>query len=123
MLTKCANPVCAEEFFSLRHGRLFVLDAQPHRPEDKATTRPSQRRQQLEYFWLCDRCCKSMRVAIDQEHRVYVIHVNPPAAPAASEGLASLQRAVNSTPSRSDKRQNRRPSRSWTNGATTPTSF
>ncbi len=80
MLSKCANPVCFEEFRSLREGRLFVMDAGAA-PSTDGTTAPVKRRpRRLEYFWLCHSCYKTMRVAVDTYHRVFVtstLRANP----------------------------------------------
>lgn len=82
MLSKCANPQCMEEFYSLRHGRLFVLDSQPVRSAEHVASCLARQRELLEYFWLCDQCCKSMRVSVDHEHRVLVTSINDPSAKA-----------------------------------------
>ena len=73
MLTKCANPICLKEFRSLRSGRLFVIDAGTEQFADDATARVRRRSRKLEYAWLCDNCCKTMKVAVDANHCVVVI--------------------------------------------------
>ena len=73
MLSKCANPDCPEQFRSLRYGRLFVLDTA--QPNLEATVPIRRRPQRLEYFWLCDRCCKSKRVIADVNHRIVVARI------------------------------------------------
>jgi len=73
MLTKCANPICPKEFRSLRSGRLFVIDAGTEQFTDDATARVKRRPRKLEYAWLCDKCCKTMKVTVDAKHRVVVI--------------------------------------------------
>lgn len=73
MLTKCANPICYKEFRSLRSGRLFVMDAGIGQFTDEATAPVRRRPRKLEYSWLCDGCCKTMKVAVDTSHHVVVI--------------------------------------------------
>jgi len=70
MLSKCANPGCPQQFHSLRQGRLFVLETTPRSPLKAAQTRHKPER--LEYFWLCNRCCKSKRVIADVNRRIVV---------------------------------------------------
>ena len=55
MLAKCANPTCSAPFRYLHEGKLFRLDpgAGPPSPEGRVA-------RQLQYFWLCDRCARTM---------------------------------------------------------------
>lgn len=116
MLTKCANPECLEEFHSLRHGRLFVLDAQPLQPTEKGARCISRQRESLEYFWLCETCCKSMRVGVDRLHRVLVMSLeNPDARPL--EVLPLVHPPAERASTRSSGRRVRHPSDSWREGA------
>ena len=68
MLNKCANPVCTEEFRSLRQGRLFVAEVPLAQSANQTTARVKRKPERLEYFWLCDHCCKTMRAAVDRAH-------------------------------------------------------
>lgn len=115
MLTKCANPQCTEEFYSLRHGRLFVLDVQPPPSRESAAGCASRQRERLEYFWLCDGCCKSMRVGIDRDHRVLVTSLKDLEAKPL-EVLPSAHPLAQRTPVRGGRRL-RHPSVSWREGA------
>lgn len=51
MLTKCANPECANPFRYLRGGRLFRLAVES--PASSLGGKPTRR---IERFWLCDSC-------------------------------------------------------------------
>jgi len=56
MLSKCANPECAEVFRYLHEGKIFRLSPTP---EVEATTKlPASLL--YERFWLCDACSKRM---------------------------------------------------------------
>lgn len=47
MLSKCANPACSNSSFRyLREGKLFVNE--------------SRKSRKLEYYWLCNECCRKM---------------------------------------------------------------
>lgn len=106
MLAKCANPQCTAQFYSLRHGRLFVLDAQSPSTRESPTVYPILQRERLEYFWLCERCCKIMRVGVDRDHRVLVTSLEDPGAKPLEvlPPVPSAERA----PARSDGRRLRR---------------
>lgn len=77
VLNKCSNPGCLEEFHSLRSGRLFVTGPANVGTTNKASTTSNPGR--LEYFWLCSRCCKTMRITVDPDHRVVVTSLHDPA--------------------------------------------
>lgn len=51
MVQKCANPSCSATFRRLRDGKLFVVEA------------PDNGRPQLNYFWLCNSCSRTLTVA------------------------------------------------------------
>lgn len=51
VVRKCANPSCSATFYRLSDGRLFVVEA------DEGRSR------RLQYFWLCNCCCRTMTVA------------------------------------------------------------
>ncbi len=60
MLSKCANPECAEKFLFLRSGKLFCLAPTPEIEVRGGALSPLRER-----FWLCNRCAKLMTVAWD----------------------------------------------------------
>jgi hypothetical protein len=59
MLAKCANPKCSAPFRYLHEGKLFRLDlgAGPPSPDTRIP-------RQLQYFWLCDRCARTMTLEL-----------------------------------------------------------
>ena len=65
MVQKCANPTCSSPFRSLRKGRVFVKEVEGN-PDG------SGRFRHLEYFWLCDSCCRSMTVIAEKGKGVRV---------------------------------------------------
>ena len=109
MLAKCANPQCTAGFHSLRHGRLYVLDARPRGLGESRTGRSDRQGDSLEYFWLCERCCKSMRVAVDRGQRVLVISLEDPEA-APLEVLRPVHPLAERASTRGRGRRLRRPS-------------
>lgn len=75
MVEKCANPACSATFRRLGDGRLFVKEVPVDSPSDgKGLSR------QLQYFWLCNSCCRSMTVTDDKGKRVQVVRLSAPAA-------------------------------------------
>lgn len=65
MLAKCANPVCASAFRYLSKGKLFLTDPlhlNVVRSRERANNLAAGKR---EWFWLCERCCTTMAIAID----------------------------------------------------------
>jgi len=61
MLSKCANPACSAQFRYLHQGKIFQLSPTP---EVDAIT-GGMFEQFYERFWLCEKCCKEMRVGWD----------------------------------------------------------
>lgn len=112
MLTKCANPRCSAEFYSLRHGRLFVFDAQPPRTQTVAAHVLSRQPERLEYFWLCEGCCKSMQITLDAEHRIAVMPSEDVQAE-FREVLPPIHAPSERPSSRGSSRRLRRPSDAW----------
>jgi hypothetical protein len=60
MLSKCANPECAEKFLFLHCGKLFYLTRTPEVEACAGGAPPIRER-----FWLCDRCAKVMTIVWD----------------------------------------------------------
>ncbi len=68
MVEKCANPACAETFRRLRDGRLFVKEVPVDSPSDgKGLAR------QLQYFWLCNSCCRTMTLTTEKGTGIRVV--------------------------------------------------
>jgi hypothetical protein len=61
MLSKCANPACPAQFRNLHQGKLFRLCPSP---EVDAIT-GGMLGYFYERFWLCEKCCKQMKVVWD----------------------------------------------------------
>ncbi|HET9306482.1 MAG TPA: hypothetical protein VFO46_10680 [Candidatus Sulfotelmatobacter sp.] len=61
MLSKCANPECSNQFRYLHQGKIFVLTPIPELEEAGLCVLQSFH----ERFWLCDRCCKDMKIGWD----------------------------------------------------------
>ena len=58
MLSKCANPECSEQFRYLHQGKIFLLTPTP---AFEATSRDLCR-VFYQRFWLCDQCCKKLKL-------------------------------------------------------------
>jgi hypothetical protein len=67
MVQKCANPACSSPFRNLRKGRVFVKEVESN-PEGSNKSRSRH----LEYFWLCDACCRSMTVIAEKGNGVRI---------------------------------------------------
>lgn len=61
MLEKCANPACSAKFLRLHDGKLFVTEVEN---DDMSDTCGYEH--QLQYFWLCSSCCRSMTVVLEK---------------------------------------------------------
>ena len=62
MLHKCANPVCPNQFRSLSHGKLFLVQTDRWAAGADGAANGSRRgrmTRQVERYWLCD-CCSSL---------------------------------------------------------------
>lgn len=76
MVTKCANPSCNAAFRYLKDGRLFLFEAPP-RPSTSEPSVPETEFQESEihggeYFWLCEKCAKSMTLTSDESGHAFV---------------------------------------------------
>lgn len=60
MLSKCANPTCFASFRYLRQGRLFKIEKGAIGFDGARSTI-----HRTEYFWLCERCAKSLEVVVE----------------------------------------------------------
>lgn len=75
MVAKCANPVCGTPLHYFRGGRLFLIDGSRanvlgEEPVHRTARTP-------EYFWLCEQCCATMAIDLDNDGRASVISVSP----------------------------------------------
>jgi len=69
VLTKCANPSCAETFRYLGKGRLFRLEADP--VSRSYNSYPESIPE--EYFWICPACAECFTLHLEEGGRVAVI--------------------------------------------------
>ncbi len=71
MLSKCANPACSKEFRYLHQGKLYVIEAAAIASTRDAGEPIAQtnKLQKLEHYWLCDTCCRTMKVIVDGNHQ------------------------------------------------------
>jgi hypothetical protein len=60
MLAKCANPTCSAPFRYLHEGKLFRLDLGAGPPSVSGHVP-----RRLQYFWLCERCARSMTLELN----------------------------------------------------------
>jgi hypothetical protein len=75
MLSKCINPACFVPFRYLHEGRIFQVDSVAR------TTGPNVAPcHKTEFFWLCEKCARSMKVVLD--HGVPVTRPLAPERPA-----------------------------------------
>lgn len=58
MVSKCANPACSEKFLYLHQGKIFQLTPTPEVEAVGGGFPPSL----YERFWLCDKCCREMKL-------------------------------------------------------------
>jgi hypothetical protein len=68
MVSKCANPSCAETFRYFDSGKLFRIETSSGHErrrsmgEDELVNRPLRR---IEFYWLCRNCASHMTVVFD----------------------------------------------------------
>jgi hypothetical protein len=59
VLNQCLNPSCTALFRYLYEGRIFTVERFVTSADEKRTER------QLEHYWLCETCSKSMKVVVE----------------------------------------------------------
>jgi len=59
MVSKCANPACSARFHYLHEGKIFKLETGAAESDASAASP-----QQVEFFWLCAECCKTLEVVL-----------------------------------------------------------
>jgi hypothetical protein len=78
MVTKCANPSCANQFHYLRDGRLFIVEM-----EESAGLQmvgDSKKPRRIEHYWLCDECAPNLTLAVDRQRGVVTVPAGTPVA-------------------------------------------
>ena len=87
MLSKCANPECAEQFRYLHQGKLFCLTPTPDVEKVADGAIPAL----YERFWLCDLCSKTMTLVwAGAQIKIVPIPVKPLVVPAVLSTQAKL---------------------------------
>jgi len=81
MLAKCANPTCSAPFRYLHEGKLFRLDLGAGPPSASGHVP-----RQLQYFWLCERCARTMTL----EMHAGKVSARPLCSALASPALSSV---------------------------------
>ena len=60
MLSKCINPACFAPFRYLHEGRVFQMETSA--PATGSDKKPCHK---IEFFWLCEKCARSLKVVAD----------------------------------------------------------
>ncbi len=85
MLSKCANPGCLAPFLYLHEGKIFYLETEAPGAESNM---PGERPRNVERFWLCGTCSRTMTLTYARGHvstvplRISVPASKPQAEPA-----------------------------------------
>jgi hypothetical protein len=85
MIATCANPACNIPFRYFQSGRIFILEASNVDTGSRAS--PPKRR--IEYFWLCGKCAKAMRLMRTTDGAVAICHLPQPSDPAVDLRIVS----------------------------------
>jgi hypothetical protein len=65
MVSKCANPACPAAFHYLGKGRLFLVESSAGIICEAVDVQLGHKPRRLEYFWLCDACCRSLEFVME----------------------------------------------------------
>ena len=60
MTAKCANPDCNARFVYFRTGKIFLVPCR----DVQSNSNPGSPKREMEYFWLCGDCCRTMRLTL-----------------------------------------------------------
>ena len=82
MVTKCANPLCGNQFHYLRDGRLFIVEVEEggSLPASGPQLAGSKRARRIEHYWLCDECAPTLTLAVDRQRGVVAVPAGTPVA-------------------------------------------
>jgi len=72
MVTTCANPLCDAPFRYFRKGKLVLVEASRTVPSALLEPSPQVMERNPEFFWLCDQCCTTLTIEIDNDGTVRV---------------------------------------------------
>ena len=83
MVSKCANPECSAKFLYLHQGKIYLLTP----PRELENMSEHEWGLLEERFWLCDRCCKTLKVVWGgkQPELVPLVEVATPPPPASDD--------------------------------------
>jgi hypothetical protein len=85
VLHKCANPTCPSLFRRLSQGKLFQVEMtdSSNKPGRPLTSRRKGFLRQIERFWLCDRCSRSVTIAYEKGRGIVTVPLptNPGRSP------------------------------------------
>ena len=73
MTAKCVNPACGAPFRYLRGGKLFLVDSLAISQDVSRISSMSNIPRTSEFFWLCEKCCNSMRVVVEKSGEVVLV--------------------------------------------------
>jgi len=62
MISKCANPACAERFLYLHRGKLFRFEREAQNDTKPSLGLDPKRKHStsVQFFWLCEKCAASL---------------------------------------------------------------
>jgi hypothetical protein len=94
VLYKCANPTCPSLFRRLSQGKLFQVETTDSstKPGRLLTARRKGFVRQIERFWLCDRCSRSVTIAYENGRGIVTVPL-----PAITDKLAVMDGANHRT--------------------------
>jgi hypothetical protein len=82
MLSKCANPECSSQFRYLHQSKIFLHTPSPEVPSAGVSGLESLN----ERVWLCDRCCRRMKVVwAGRQAKLVPLRIRPAPAPPSVE--------------------------------------
>lgn len=100
MLSKCANPACAQPFRHLDEGKLFQVETEYFPASACRPALPHRRgrilRHHVERYWLCDHCSSTLTLAFERGRGVSIIPLPDQAkrSPAPSLPIAAMRAAI-----------------------------
>lgn len=100
MLSKCANPACAQPFRHLDEGKLFQVETEYFPASASRPALPHRRgrmlRHHIERYWLCDSCSATLTLAFEHGRGVSTVPLSDQARSSDTPGIpiASLRTAM-----------------------------
>jgi hypothetical protein len=74
MISKCANPACSAHFLYLHQGRVFRIlrRSEESRGQQLGLDPTVKKREQVEFYWLCDACSQAWTIRYQEGSGVSV---------------------------------------------------